>query len=212
MTSLLIAHGALWLLMVGIAVLLVALSRQVGALHQRVAPAGALAVNGILEIGQQAPLLTVTTLSGETVEVGRGRDRRSQLLLFLAPDCPISRSLKPVLGTLPASERWLDILLISDGEDRAEHEAFAAEKELAGLDYALSEAVGRAYGVSKLPYAVLIDETRRIAGLGIVNSREHLESLFEAKETGIASIQEFMAASGQIQDPGAKDLRSVARQ
>ena len=198
MTGLLIAHSALWLLMIGLAVLLVMLSRQVGALHQRVAPAGALAVNAILEVGQAAPQLKAATLGGHEVEVGRSQGGKSQLLLFLAPDCPISRSLVPVLGSLPASEPWLDILLVSDGEDRTPHVAFAAGKELAGFDYVLSEALGRAYGVSKLPYAVLIDESSRVAGMGIVNSREHLESLFEAKESGVASIQAFMAASDQF--------------
>jgi len=57
----------------------------------------------------------------------------------------------------------------------------------------LSEALGRSFGVSKLPYAVLLDEAGRVAAMGLVNSREHLESLFEAKERGVASIQEFLA-------------------
>jgi methylamine dehydrogenase accessory protein MauD len=196
-TSLLIAHGALWLLLAGMTVLLVLLSRQIAALHRRVAPAGALAVNAVLEVGQQAPELTVSTLAGNDVRVAGSR-AKSQLLLFVAPDCPISRSLLPVLGSLPGSERWLEVLLLSDGEDAAEHLAFAGSKALAGIDYALSEAVGRAYGVSKLPYAVLVDESGKVAGMGIVNSREHLESLFEAKERGVASIQDFMASSEQF--------------
>ena len=208
MTSLLIAHGALWLLLAGMTVLLLLLSRQIAALHRRVAPAGALAVNAVLEVGQQAPELTVTTLAGNDVRVAGSRTK-SQLLLFVAPDCPISRSLMPVLGSLPGSERWLEVLLLSDGENTAEHVAFAGSKELSGLDYALSEAVGRAYGVSKLPYAVLVDESGQVAGMGIVNSREHLESLFEAKERGIASIQDFMAASEQFYRADAAAAESL---
>ena len=56
----------------------------------------------------------------------------------------------------------------------------------------VSELVGKSYGVSKLPYAVLVDEHQRVASMGIVNSREHLDSLFEAKERGVASIQDYM--------------------
>ena len=52
---------------------------------------------------------------------------------------------------------------------------------------------GRAFGVAKLPYAVLLDENGKVASLGLINSREHLESLFEAKERGVASIQDFLA-------------------
>jgi hypothetical protein len=34
---------------------------------------------------------------------------------------------------------------------------------------------------------------------GIVNSREHLESLFEAKRLGLASIQDYFEAAAQNQ-------------
>lgn len=47
------------------------------------------------------------------------------------------------------------------------------------------------FQISKLPYAVLIDESGTIRAKGLVNSREQLESLFTAKELGVASVQEF---------------------
>ena len=53
------------------------------------------------------------------------------------------------------------------------------EHHLEKFTYISSEILGRSYGVSKLPYAVLIDEQGKIASMGIINSREHLESLFE---------------------------------
>jgi methylamine dehydrogenase accessory protein MauD len=190
---LIIAHVALWVAIAGLLAVLVVLARQVAGINARVAPAGALSVNALLSVGETAPRLVVKSLEGKTIPVGAGE--RSQLLLFLAPDCPISRSITPVLATLTRSEPWLDVLLVSDGEDQAEHRTFADSADLAGLDYALSEPLGRAYGVSKVPYAILIDEQAKIAAMGIVNSREHLESLFEAKERGIASIQAFMSES-----------------
>jgi len=198
MASLLIAHGALWILIAALVLVLVLLSRQVGALHARVAPAGALAVNTVLEVGQPAPRLSVRTLADQIVQIGGDGAGRSRLLLFLAPDCPISRSLTPVLASLSRTEPWLDVLLVSDGEADDAHRSFAGSSDLRELDYALSESLGRACGISKVPYAVLIDEQNRVAALGMVNSREHLESLFEAKETGIESIQAFMAESEQF--------------
>jgi methylamine dehydrogenase accessory protein MauD len=56
----------------------------------------------------------------------------------------------------------------------------------------LSEQLGRSYGVAKLPYAVLIDEAGKLSSTGLINTREHLESLFVAKESGIGSIQQFL--------------------
>ena len=67
---------------------------------------------------------------------------------------------------------------------------------LEGFRYVMSEVLGMSYGISKLPYGVLIDENGRVAAMGIVNSREHLDSLFEAKELEVASIQEYMGRSG----------------
>jgi methylamine dehydrogenase accessory protein MauD len=57
----------------------------------------------------------------------------------------------------------------------------------------VSEVVGRAFGVSKLPFGVLIDEEGRVAATGLINSREHLDSLFEAKDHRVPSIQAFIA-------------------
>jgi methylamine dehydrogenase accessory protein MauD len=57
--------------------------------------------------------------------------------------------------------------------------------------------LGRSFGVAKLPYAVLIDEAGKLASTGLVNTREHLESLFTAKESGISDIQQFLVQRGQ---------------
>ena len=41
-------------------------------------------------------------------------------------------------------------------------------------------------------YAVLLDDQGVVLARGIINSREHLESLFEAKKLGVASLQEYL--------------------
>ncbi|HYM87344.1 MAG TPA: hypothetical protein VET30_11510, partial [Pseudoxanthomonas sp.] len=61
-----------------------------------------------------------------------------------------------------------------------------------------SPQVGMAFQVGKLPYAILIDEEGVIRAKGLVNSREHLESLAIAKETGYGSIQAYLKAKGYV--------------
>ena len=56
----------------------------------------------------------------------------------------------------------------------------------------LSAELGMQYRVSKLPYALLLDEAGRVRAKGLVNSREQLESLFAARELGVASVQEYL--------------------
>lgn len=169
-----------------------ALARQVGVLHERIAPAGALSVNQRLKVGDAAPALSLTAIDGRAVAVGDKTG--SQLYFFLSPDCPICKTLLPVVRSIAAAESgWLKIILASDGGDAERHREFQLREKLGEFPYVLSEPLGRSFGVGKLPYAVLIDDAGKIAGMGIVNSREHLESLFEAKERGVASLQDFAA-------------------
>ncbi len=189
----------LWVIVIGLIIVVFALARQIGVLHERIAPAGALMVNQRIRAGEQAPAIPVTTLSDDSIMIG-GTGKR-QLLFYLAPDCPICKSLIPVLKSVTAEDKSTQVVLLSDGDDPAPHRDYIAAHKLEGFPYALSEIAGRTYGVGKLPYAVLIDAAGKLISLGIVNSREHLESLFESERLGVASIQDYLSKrqSGGVQ-------------
>ena len=195
-TWLVIALALLWILVIALSLTVYALTRQLGVLFERVAPAGALMINQNLKVGDPAPKLTLQSLAGKTLDIGGAASGKNQLLFFLAPDCPICKSLLPVLKSLANTEQAVDIILASDGGDREEHEGYVTSNKLAMFPYVLSELLGRSYGVSKLPYATLIRPDGAIGSMGIVNSREHLESLFEAEAMQVASIQEYLARPG----------------
>ena len=138
-------------------------------------------------------LVRVQDLAGTAREIG-GPDTegRSTLLFFLSPTCPVCKALLPVLRSIARREGdWLGIVLASDGA-REEHEAFVRAERLEAFPYLLSPALGVTYQVGKLPYAVLLDAMGVVRARGLVNTREHLESLFEAQERGVASIQDFL--------------------
>lgn len=193
MELLVISNIVLWLGFVAMILVNLALARQIGVLYERVAPAGALMLNQKLKVGSPAPELALATLDGRNEQVG-GSDRgKSQLLFFLSPDCPICNELTPALKSAARAEaHWVELVLVSDGEEQ-DHTGYVKRKELTEFPYAVSEVAGKAFGVSKLPYGVLIDEHGTIASMGIINSREHLDSLFEAKERKVASIQDYMS-------------------
>ena len=58
--------------------------------------------------------------------------------------------------------------------------------------YVVGPEIGMTYQIGKLPYAVLIDADGVLRAKGLVNNREHLESLFEAQAMGVGSLQEYM--------------------
>lgn len=192
--ALLVSNLVLWGVVVALAAVVLALVRQIGVLHERVAPAGALMVRGGPAPGEPAPVLEVPDWTGRAQRVG-GLDPegRSTLLFFVSPTCPVCQALLPVVDSVARAERpALRVLLASDGS-RDEHAAFVAEHGLAARPYLLSTALGLAYHVVKLPYAVLIDGAGVLRAAGLVNTREHLESLLEAHRRGVASVQEYLA-------------------
>jgi methylamine dehydrogenase accessory protein MauD len=189
--ALLISNVFLWLVVLALLLVVWALARQIGVLYERVAPMGALMIDQGPKVGDAAPSFSLTSIAGGTVSIG-GQLGRGQLLFFLSPTCPVCKKLLPVIRSIATSEKaWLDIVLASDGE-LPQHKAFYEKADLSAFPYVLSTELGMTYQMSKLPYAVLIDEHGAIRGKGLVNSREQLESLFVAKETGVASIQEFI--------------------
>src|SRR5213079_1470051 len=157
--ALLVSNAVLWMVVVLLACVVAALARQIGVLHERVAPAGALMVGKGPAVGEPAPVVRTLDLAGTVRDLGApGAEGRSTLLFFLSPTCPVCKALLPVLRQVARRESdWLGIVLASDGA-RDEHEAFVRAR-------------------------------------GLVNTREHLESLFEAKERGVASIQDFLRAA-----------------
>lgn len=193
-TALLVSNITLWILLGGLTFTVMALARQIGILHERIAPAGALMVSGGPKVGEASPVIEVSDINGTDLSIGAARpDKKSTLVFFLSPNCPVCKTLLPVLESSAKAEKdWLEIMLASDG-DSAGQKAFIEQYKLQGFTYILSSNLGLTFQVGKLPFAILLDQDGIIRSKGLVNSREHLESLFEAKERGVASVQEYIS-------------------
>jgi len=196
MTPLTISVIVLWIVVLSLLAVVFALTRQLGVLHERIAPVGALMLNRGLAVGEPAPALDVVDLDGANMRLGGARaDGKSTLLLFVSPTCPVCKSLLPIVKSSGRQERdWLAIILASDG-NVDEHRNYVRSNGLADVPYILSAPLGMNYQVSRLPFAALIDEAGVLRARGLVNSREHLESLFEAKRLGVASLQDYFSTA-----------------
>jgi len=191
--ALLISNLVLWALVLGLAALMVALVRQIGVLHERVTPAGALLGSAGPRLGDAAPRFALSDWNGRAVALGgAAADGRHTLLLFVSPTCPVCKTMLEIAEALMGDEgRQARLVLASDGT-RPEHDAFVRAHGLAERTYVLSSELGLAYQVAKLPYAALIDADGVLRAKGLVNTREHLESLFEAMRLGVGSVQEYL--------------------
>ena len=192
--TLIAAVVILSVLVFGLVVAVFALSRQVGIVYERIAPMGALIMDAGPAVGDAAPGFSLASLDGRDITIG-GAAAKASLLFFLSPTCPVCKKLLPVLKSTARSEQdWLNIVLASDGE-RAAHEKFYRQSKLDVFPYLLSTELGMAFKVSRLPYAVLLDEAGRVRAKGLVNSREQLESLFTARELGVSSVQDYLQSA-----------------
>ena len=191
--ALIVSNLVLWLLVLVLAGVVLALVRQIGVLSERVAPAGALVGGEAPRVGERAPLLEVSDWAGRPVRIGApDPSGGSTLLLFVSPSCPVCKVLLPALRSLRRSEGpSLRVVLASDGA-REEHEEFVRQYRLERESYVLSTPLGLAYQVARVPHAVLLDADGVVRARGLVNSREHLESLLEARDRGVATVQEYL--------------------
>ncbi len=196
--ALFVSNILLWIALLALGVLVLALTRQIGLLHERLAPVGALATQHGPEVGEPAPELRLSDLSGRPVAIGGASPATRTLLFFLSPTCPVCKPLLPTLHRVVADEApGLRLILASDGEPE-EHHAFRREWNLEDELYVLSTDLGLRFAVAKLPTAILIDEAGIVRAKGMVNTREHLESLFAADELGVASLQAFAEREGRL--------------
>ena len=157
------AFAVQWILLAVLAFVVVALARQIGVLHLRLAPLGA------LEIDEEGPPLgeapqerAARGREGANVLVGGPGPRR--LIAFVSPTCPICEQ---VLPSLPASASagGLALQVVSDPELEA------------------------AYQVPGVPFVVVLDEAGVVRSKGTVNSLEQVEGLVDTARRRIAGAE-----------------------
>lgn len=194
--ALIVSNIILWIAVLLLAILLFALTRQVGILHERVAPAGALQPTTGPKIGEVTEGIQTKSLQGESIQIGGSEKVEfSSFVLFISPTCPVCKELVPTAISLARSEQdRIRLLFASDGENIEQHQSYIRDLEIEEYPYVVSEGLGMYYQVSKLPFAILIDHSGVLRSKGLVNTREHLESLIESMDTGVATVQEYVGS------------------
>jgi methylamine dehydrogenase accessory protein MauD len=190
-TALIASNFLLWLLVILLLVIVFALARQIGVLHERVAPVGALMPMNGPKIGERVEPITAQALDGTSITIGESMEDNI-FIYFLSPGCPVCKSLLPVVQEIEKQESGVTVRYASDGETASAHERYATEQGIPVSNYLLSRELGISLGVNKLPFAALINRDGVLRARGLVNNREHLESLLAADELDVSSLQEYL--------------------
>jgi methylamine dehydrogenase accessory protein MauD len=192
--ALVVSNIVLWVIVVLLTLLVFALTRQVGILYERVAPAGALMPTTGPKVGEMTKELSLTSINGTPLTIGgESASGLAVFILFISPTCPVCKSLVPTTQSLVNSEgKRMELVFASDGDELEQHQNYARDLNLGDYPYILSQELGMTFEVSKLPFAVLIASDGTLKGKGLVNTREHMESLIESMDTGIKTVQEYV--------------------
>ncbi|HJL93172.1 MAG TPA: methylamine dehydrogenase accessory protein MauD [Woeseiaceae bacterium] len=205
-----VSSGLLWAIVIILSFLVFALARQVGILHERVAPAGALLPTSGPKVGEMTEAMNLNDLDGKKITIG-GVDSSdlATLIMFISPTCPVCKSLVPIAKSLATHEsHQMRLVFASDGDNHNQHLAYVSDLNIEGLPYIISQPLGLRYEVSKLPFAVLIGSDGTLKSKGLVNSREHLESLVEAMESGVATLQDYVQLNNTDSEQSIREKAS----
>lgn len=210
--ALLISNIILWIVVIALSLLVLALARQVGILHERVAPAGALLPTTGPKVGELTTALELTALNGSRIAIGGSSQATlATFILFVSPTCPVCKALVPTAISLVNSEKSrMQLVFASDGADTdkemTQHKAYIKDLKITEYPYIISQQLGMTFEVSKLPFAVLIGSDGVLKSKGLVNTREHMESLIESMDSGIASLQEYIGRTTPGNTGKANDM------
>jgi hypothetical protein len=157
-----------WVLLAVLTVVVIALARQIGVLHLRLDPVGALEVDDEgPPLGDALEARPARAPDGARTLVGGPGPRR--LVAFVSATCPICERLRPSLPAAAAAA-GLALQTVSDPELETVH------------------------GVPGTPFVVVLDESGVVRSKGTVNSLEQVEGLADTARRRMADAAELRAS------------------
>ncbi|MGH2694202.1 MAG: hypothetical protein ACRDJJ_05230 [Actinomycetota bacterium] len=167
------SYVVLWIVVIVLGVVVVALARQIGTLHLRLGPTGALEMDDEgPPIGEPPEAVEAATMEGEPVIVGGPGENR--MLLFVSPGCMVC---KQVLPSIHAVSGDMAAYVITDVDREESRLAFATEHIRASV--IPGEEVFTAYDVPGTPYVIVLDRLGVVQAKGTVNNLEQMEGLID---------------------------------
>jgi methylamine dehydrogenase accessory protein MauD len=185
------SYAALWLLVVVLFIVVVALARQIGTLHLRLGPRGA------LEMDDEGPALgeapeAVDTRDIEERPVTIGGPGSAQVLLFVSPGCMLCEQVLPSLPAIASSNDLVPYVLTD--VDATEAALTFGPKRLPA-PVVPAQGIASAYQVPGTPYVVVLDRHGVVRAKGTVNNLEQMEGLIDTGRRRAAEAESARQAS-----------------
>lgn len=186
----LISYFALWAVVLVQAVLLLALSRLVGRLSKRLPPSGARMIDPGPDLGETLPEWHGDDVLGRELHLRFPR-QQGALLLYVSPHCSTCSRLVPGAKSFfhEIRQEVAGVWVLTIGGDAVRGEY---ARGLGGYPVVAEESLPAELQLGGAPFAIWADRNGVVRAKGMVNTREHLESLQEAAASGRESIESYL--------------------
>lgn len=169
------SYIVLWFLVIVLSVVVVALARQIGTLHLRLGPRGALEFDTEGPPLGEAPVPSSwTALDGSAIEIGG--PGQWQVLLFASPTCHLCDQVAPSLQ-VAARARHAESIVVVDVDETEARLAFSG-KDISSPIVAAPELT-RTFAIPGTPFVVVMDDLGVVRAKGTANNLEQLEGLID---------------------------------
>ena len=161
--------------MIVLSFVVVALARQIGTLHLRLGPRGALELDEEgPPLGEAPPPEDALALNGQEVTIGG--PGQAQLLLFVSPGCHVCDQVLPSVSAATSSGPFRPYVI-------TDVDVFETTR---GLDVKSipapvipGQGIAMRYEVPGTPYVILLDTAGIVRAKGTVNNLEQVEGLID---------------------------------
>jgi methylamine dehydrogenase accessory protein MauD len=169
------SYVILWVLVAALCFVVVALARQIGTLHLRLGPRGALDIDiEGPELDEAPEPIDTADLQGRPVTIGGPGE--PQLLMFVSPGCQLCEQVLPSIGAVSEAGDMTPYVL-SDADASETKRVFVRKRVRAPVVPA--HEVARSYSIPGTPYVVILDDLGVVRGKGSVNNLEQMEGLVD---------------------------------
>src|SRR5262245_41719838 len=205
-TLVVISYVVLWIIVIVEAVLIIALARVVGRLARKAPISGARVIDPGPEIGAAIESWTGMDLMGQSVSLMFPR-QRGVFLLDVSPHCAVCRALLPsrkrFLKEIAADADGIWVMTLGQPETQL---AYARENALMQHPVVAESQLPPTWRLGGAPFGVWVDSTGIVRAKGMVDRREHLESLRNAAAVGHPSVQSYMSAVAEREEQQREQL------
>lgn len=180
------SYVVLWVLVLVLASVVVALARQIGTLHLRLGPRGALEMDDEgPPLGEAPPSDELVDTAGSSVRIGG--PGKPQFLLFVSPGCGVCEQVLPSVPVVAAAGHLQPYVLTDMDEDETR---LAYAHKRVGAPVLSARFLVQRWDIPGTPYVIVLDEVGVIRAKGTVNNLEQMEGLVDSAARRMAEAKE----------------------